>query len=136
VHGAATALQRGLTEGVSLREILDALVALTAPAPPDPPPAAPWAHLLDLSLDAFAETGAALAITFRALGHEAQVWWCGSAATGQAVARERRIEARRVWDRARLRQEFRQARLDAETATVAALVAALGGTVRGWRPRA
>jgi hypothetical protein len=132
VHRAAQALQAALAEGVPLREVLDALVGLTAPATPEDPPAPPWAPLLGLSLSAFAETGAALAITFRALGHEAQVWWCGSATTGQAVARERRIESRRVWDLARLGQEARQAGLD-ESATVASLVAALGGEVRGWR---
>jgi hypothetical protein len=136
VHGAATALQQALIEGPALREVLAALVSLTAPAAPEGPPAPPWAPLLALSLDAFATTGAALAVTFRALGHEAQVWWCGSATTGQAVARERRIEARRVWDRARLQQEARQAGLDAETVTVARLVEALGGEVRGWRPAA
>ena len=44
------------------REILDALIVLTAPAAPEAPPAPPWAHLLGLSLDAFAATGAALGV--------------------------------------------------------------------------
>jgi hypothetical protein len=135
VHRAATALQAALAEGATLPEILDAMILATAPAAPEAPPAPPWAPLLTLSLPAFAETGAALAITFPALGHEAQVWWTGSAATGRAVARERRIEPRRVWDLARLGQEARQAGLD-ESATVAHLVEALGGEVRGWRPSA
>jgi hypothetical protein len=135
VHGAATALQAALAEGATLREVLDQLIGLTAPAAPEAPPAPPWAHLLGLSLDAFASTGAALAVTFREHGFEAQVWFCGSTATGQAVARERRIEARRVWDRARLQREARQAGLDAETVTVDQLIEALGGAVRGWRPR-
>jgi 2-dehydropantoate 2-reductase len=86
--------------------------------------------------DAFATTGAALAVTFREHGFEAQVWFCGSTATGQAVARERRIEARRVWDLARLQREARQAGLDVEASTVEHLLVALGGEVRGWRPRA
>ena len=51
------------------------------------------------------------------------------------VARERRIEARRVWDLARLQREGREAGLDVEASTVADLVVALGGEVRGWRPR-
>jgi hypothetical protein len=40
-----------------------------------------------------------------------------------------------VWDRARLQREARQAGLDAETVTVDQLIEALGGAVRGWRPR-
>jgi hypothetical protein len=43
---------------------------------------------------------------------------------------------REVWQRDRLQQEARQARLDAETVTVARLVEALGGQVRDWRPAA
>ena len=41
-----------------------------------------------------------------------------------------------VWRLDRLQQEARQAGLDAETATVAHLVEALGGEVRAWRPPA
>jgi hypothetical protein len=51
----------------------------------------------------------------------------------RAIARERRIEPRRVWNLARLEREARQAGLD-ESGTVAHLVEALGAEVRGWRP--
>jgi ribosomal protein L22 len=43
---------------------------------------------------------------------------------------------REVWRLDRLQQEARQAGLDAETVTVTEVIAALGGEVRGWRPRA
>jgi hypothetical protein len=81
-----------MAEGVTLREVRDALVGMTAPAAPEGPPAPPWAGLLSRTPAEFAETGAALAISFPTLGHEAQVWGSGSAATGRAVTRERRIE--------------------------------------------
>jgi hypothetical protein len=136
VHRAAQALQAALAEGATLPEILDALIRATAPAAPEAPPAPPWAGLLRLSLDAFAVTGTALAVSFPTFGFEAQVWWSGSAATGRAVARERRLEPSRVWDLTRMQQEARQAGLDAETATVEQVIDALGGQVRAWRPRA
>jgi hypothetical protein len=63
VHRAATALQTAVLAGGTLPEILDALVGLTAPAAPEAPPAPPWAPLLDLALDAFAETGGRLRYT-------------------------------------------------------------------------
>ena len=110
MHGAATALQAALVEGVTLREILDALVGLTAPAAPEAPPAPPWAHLLGLSLDAFAETGAALGVAYPALA--ASTWWTGSEAQARAVAAERRLTVREVWRLPRMQQEARQAGLD------------------------
>ena len=54
----------------------------------------------------------------------------------RAVAAERRLSMREVWRLPRMRQEARQAGLDAETVTVARLVEALGGHVRDWRPAA
>jgi hypothetical protein len=134
VHRAAECLQAALVEGAALREVLDALGSLTAPPAPEAPPAPPWAPLLPLSLSAFAETGAALGIRFPALG--VSTWWTGPEAQARRVAAERRISVREVWQRDRLQQEARQARLDAETVTVARLVEALGGEVRGWRPAA
>jgi hypothetical protein len=108
--------QAALAEGVPLREILAALVSLTAPAAPEAPPAPPWAHRLPLSLDAFAETGAALGIRFPALG--VSTWWTGLEAQAHRVAAERRLSVREVWQRDRLQQEARQAGLDPETVTV------------------
>ena len=123
-----------MAEGVTLREILAALISLTALAAPEAPPAPPWAHLLPLSLDAFAETGAALGIRFPALG--VSTWWTGSDAMARAIAAERRLTLREVWRLARMQLEARQAGLDVEASTVAGLVEALGGEVRGWRPSA
>jgi hypothetical protein len=134
VHRAAQALQRGLTEGVTLAEILDVMILATAPAAPEDPPPPPWADLLALSLDAFAETGAALGIRFRALG--ISTWWTGPEAQARRVAAERRLSMREIWRRDRLQQEARAAGLDGATATIADLVEALGGEVRGWRPAA
>jgi hypothetical protein len=132
VHRAATTLQEALIEGATLPEILDAMILATAPAAPEAPPAPPWAHLLGLSLPAFAETGAALGIRFPALG--VSTWWTGPEAQARRVAAERRLSVREVWQRDRLQQEARRAGLDAETVTVARLIGALGGEVRGWRP--
>jgi hypothetical protein len=115
VHRAAQA-PGGPGRGVPLREILAALVSLTAPAAPEAPPAPPWAHRLPLSLDAFAETGAALGIRFPALG--VSTWWTGLEAQAHRVAAERRLSVREVWQRDRLQQEARQAGLDPETVTV------------------
>jgi hypothetical protein len=84
VHRAAQALHAALAEGVTLREMLDALIGLTAPALPETPPTPPWAPLLDLSLDAFAESGAALGIRFPALG--VSTWWTGPEAQARRVA--------------------------------------------------
>jgi hypothetical protein len=134
VHRAVQALQAVRAEGVSLAEILDAMILATAPATPEDPPAPPWAHLLGLSLDAFAETGAALGVRFAALG--VSTWWTGPEAQARRVAAERRITVNEVWRRDRLRQEARGAGLDPETVTVARLVEALGGEVRAWRPSA
>jgi hypothetical protein len=133
VHDAATALQAALAEGVPLREILDQLIGLTAPAAPEAPPAPPWAHLLPLSLDTFASTGAALGIRFPALG--VSTWWTGPEAQAHRVAAERRLSMREIWRRDRLQHEARRAGLDGATATIASLLEALGGEVRDWRPR-
>ena len=122
VHGAATALQAALVEGVPLHEILDALVGLTAPAAPEAPPAPPWAPLLSLTLDDFAETGAALGVAYPALA--ASTWWTGPEAQARRIAAERRLTLREIWRLDRLQQEARQAGLDPETVTV---VEALGG---------
>ena len=90
--------------------------------------------LLDLSLDAFAETGAALGVVFAAEG--VSVWWSGSDVMARRIAAERRITMGEVWRLNRIQQEARRAKLDPETVTVASLVAALGGQVRAWRPGA
>jgi hypothetical protein len=55
---------------------------------------------------------------------------------GPPVAAERRLTLGEVWRLDRLRREARQAGLDGETATVARLVAVLGGEVKAWRPAA
>jgi hypothetical protein len=134
MHGAATALQHALIDGVTLSEILDAMIRATAPAPPEAPLASPWAPLLPLSLSAFAETGAALGVAFPKLA--VSVWLCGSDTRARAVAAERRITRAEVWQLPRLRLEAQRAGLDAETATVGQLVQALDGRVRDWRPAA
>jgi hypothetical protein len=134
VHRTATALQQALVDGATLREILDALIGLTALAVPEAPPAPPWAPLLPVSLDAFASTGATLGVLFPALA--VSVWWTGNEGAARRIAAERRLTRREVWRLARLQQEARQAGLDGETATVAGLVEALGGEVRAWRPGA
>jgi hypothetical protein len=134
VHDAATALQRALDAGASMPELLDPLIGLTAPAAPEVPPAPPWAHLLALSLDAFAESGAGLGVAYPALA--ASTWWTGPEAQARRIAAERRLTLREIWRLNRIQQEAREAGLDPEACTVAHLVAALGGRVRDWRPRA
>jgi hypothetical protein len=131
---AAQALQAALGAGSTLPQILDTLIRLTAPtAAPQASPRPPWAHLLPLTLAAFAESGAALGPRFPALG--VSVWATGPDAMARAIAAEWRITTREVWRLDRLQREARQAGLDASV-TVARLVEVLGGQVVNWRPPA
>lgn len=137
LHTAAQALRRALKAGLTLGALLDAILAATAPSedrPVEGPPVAPWAHLLPLSLDAFAGSGAALGVRYPALA--VSTWWTGHEAQARRIASERKITTGEVWQRDRLRAETLRAGLDPESTTVERLLDVLGGKVVNWRPPA
>ncbi len=130
LHALAATVRAALDAGASPADLLEAVIAATAPAPPSPPP--PWESLLPLALDAFAATGAGLQVALPHLGET--IWLTGSAATPGRLAVERSAWPRLVKGLDWMGSEAERGGLPAAERTVGRLVETLGGRVVDWMP--
>ena len=110
--------------------VLDQLLDLTAP-PVEAPPYEPWRSLLSMTVDEFAESGAAVHVMLPKLAEG--IWLVSDQRTQAAV-----VEATRLWDRfiklpRWMIEEAVRLTLPADQRTVGAFIEAIGGRVIGWR---
>jgi hypothetical protein len=130
LHVAAQTLQRALDAGASIHEVLNHLITATAP-PIEPPPYEPWAPILSMTFDEFAESGVGLHVVLPKLGEG--IWL-----VGDEVTQTRVVEATRLWNRyvklpGWMTEEADRLRLPTAERTVGRFIAALDGVVIGWR---
>jgi hypothetical protein len=130
VHTAAQTLRGAFGAGASMDAVLAHLI--TATAPPAPlPPFEPWAPILSMSFDEFAESGVGLHVRLPALGEA--VWLVSDERTQARVVKEWG-----VWDRfaklpSWMRVEADQLKLPDDPLTVGRFVETIEGRVIGWR---
>ncbi len=134
LHTLAVTVKAALDAGASPADLLEAVIAATAPAPPPAPPSPPppWASLLPLALDAFAATGAGLQVALPHLGET--IWLTGSAATPGRLAVERSAWPRLVKGLDWMGSEAERGGLPAAERTVGRFIEVLGGRVVDWMP--
>ena len=130
LHTLAVSVKAALDAGASPADLLEAVIAATAP-PVEPIPSTPWASLLPLALDAFAATGAGLHVALPHLGET--IWLTGSAATARRIAVERSAWPRLIKGLDWMAAEAERGGLPR---TVGGFIEGLegGGRIIGWMP--
>jgi hypothetical protein len=130
LHALARTVKAALDGGATATDLLDAVIAATAPAPPDPGP--PWTPVLALTLDEFAASRVSLTVAWPAL--DLTVYLTSTAAATAVLMADPSVWPKTlVWEPARLAAECAQAGIPEGERTVERLIAALGGRVTGWR---
>lgn len=124
VHGAAAVARAALDDGATPGELLDALIAATAPAPAAPVDE-PWAPFLPMTTEQFAGAGVTLEVW---LAPEQVMLWFGESAAPRWA-----FGTGQVWDRGRMEGELRNGGVPESEWTVGRLVALLGGRVEQCR---